>query len=322
MAVLFRENRRQPLRISDEGQESTLTQRKTVAQLKAEAKALKIPRFSKMKKGELIEAIEAHKGYDPAANSEGCYKVAISAMRDKLTSYFRKQIGDCTLYLADCAELLPLLPKADAVVTDPPYGIGQDKGFEGFEGFGGFGPPIARRQYDDNWDDVRPSREVFEAILKTGKVAVVFGGNYFTDLLPVGGHWLVWDKKNTMPTFSDCELAWTNIERKSVKLLTYEYNGLIGKREERVHPTQKPYEVMRWCLERLPAGSDLILDPFMGSGTTGVACARLGKRFIGIEREPKYFDIAVRRIEEAYKQGDFFVERPKAPEAQQLLLDA
>ena len=219
----------------------------------------------------------------------------------------KEVIGDCTLYLGDCLDIMPTLGKVDAVVTDPPYGIGQDKGFEGF---GGFGKPIARRQYDDKWDDIRPPKEAFDLIAKISNVAVIFGGNYFTDLLPVGGHWLVWDKKNTMPTFSDCELAWTNIERKSVKLLTYEYNGLVGKREERVHPTQKPYEVMKWCIQRLPKGSDIVLDPFMGSGTTGVACAKLGRKFIGIELEPKYFDIACKRIEDAYKQPDLFIEPP------------
>jgi DNA modification methylase len=230
-------------------------------------------------------------------------------------------IGDAMLYCGDCLEILPTLGKVDAVVTDPPYGIGQDKGFEGFEGFGGFGEPIARRQYIGDWDDCRPSKEAFDAITKIARHSVIFGGNYFTDLLPVGGHyqWFVWDKKNTMPTFSDCELVWTNIDRKSVKLLTYEYNGLIGKREERVHPTQKPYEVMRWCIGRLPKGSDTILDPFMGSGTTGVACAKLGRKFIGIEIEPKYFDIACKRIEQAYDQPDLFIEPPKKAIQEMLL---
>lgn len=197
------------------------------------------------------------------------------------------------------------------MVTDPPYGIGQDKGFEGFGGFGGFGTPIARRQYDGEWDDTRPADEVILACLEAAKYAVIFGGNYMTDILPVNGHWLVWDKKNTMPTFSDCELAWTNIPKKSVKLLTYEYNGLIGKRETRVHPTQKPVEVMKWAIERLPKDTDTILDPFMGSGTTGVACVKLGRKFIGIEIEPKYYEIAKRRIQAALDAPDMFIKTPE-----------
>lgn len=228
-------------------------------------------------------------------------------MRGRSVKYREEIIGNATLYLGDCLEILPTLEGVDAVVTDPPYGIGQDKGFGGF---GGFGTPIARRQYDDEWDDMRPSKAVFDAILASASVSVIFGGNYFTDILPVGGHWLVWDKKNTMPTFSDCELAWTNIKRKSVKLLTFEYNGLIGRRETRVHPTQKPVEVMRWCITGLPKGSETILDPFMGSGTTGVACAKLGRKFIGIEIDPGYFDIACKRIQAAYDQPDLFVEPP------------
>jgi len=228
------------------------------------------------------------------------------------------QIGDCTLYLGDCLEIMPSLGMVDAVVTDPPYGIQQDKGFEGSEGFGGFGKPIARRQYDGDWDDERPSKEAFDLALAQSDQAIIFGGNYFTDFLPIGRHWLVWDKKNTMPTFSDCELAWTNIDRKSVKLLTYEYNGLLGKREKRVHPTQKPIEVMKWAIEKAK-GATTILDPFMGSGTTGVACVKLGRKFIGIELDPEYFDIACRRIEEAYKQPDLFIEPPKPAKQEELL---
>jgi DNA modification methylase len=235
-------------------------------------------------------------------------------------------IGDCTLYLGDCLDILPTLGPVDAVVTDPPYGIGLDKGFADQlmrRPYGGAStrPHIcARREYEGEWDQERPPREIFELMLQVSGVAVIFGGNYFTDMLPVGGHWLVWDKRNTMPTFSDCELAWTNIERKSVKLLTYEYNGLIGKREERVHPTQKPYEVIRWCIEGLPRGRDTILDPFMGSGTTGVACAKLGRKFIGIEISEQYFDIACKRIEQAYAQPDLFVSAP-AEKPQQISLE-
>jgi DNA modification methylase len=220
-----------------------------------------------------------------------------------------ERIGDCRLIQGDCLEVMPLLDPVDLVLTDPPYGIQADKGFGGF---GGFGKPIERRQYNGNWDDTRPHKAVFDAILQAGQSAVIFGGNYFTDILPVGRQWFVWDKKNTMPTFSDCELAWTNIDRKSVKLLTYEYNGLIGKREQRVHPTQKPVEVMQWCITSAKS-PQVILDPFMGSGTTLVACAKLGRRGIGIELDPDYFDIACKRVEEAYRQPDLFVPAPAKP---------
>ena len=213
-----------------------------------------------------------------------------------------EKVGHCTLYLADCMDVLPTLDSVDAVVTDPPYGIKQDKGFGGF---GGFGKPIKRNVYAGTWDQQRPSQEIFNQILLSAKNCVIFGGNYFTDLLPVGRHWFVWDKRNTMPSFSDCELAWSNIDKKSVKLLTYEYNGLLGRREERVHPTQKPYEVMRWCIEKLPKPSDVILDPFMGSGSTGIAAKDEGFEFIGIEREKEYFEIAEQRVSVASPLEEF-----------------
>lgn len=224
-------------------------------------------------------------------------------------TYRRKEIiGDATLYLGDCLEVMPTLEPVDAVVTDPPYGVKRDKGFDGF---GGFGKKIARRRYeDDDWDSSRPSAEYFELIISKAKVSVIFGGNFFTDLLPVGGHWIVWDKLNTMPTFGDCELAWTNIPRKSVKKVTVEYNGLLGKEERRFHPTQKPVAVMDWCIQGLPKNSTQILDPFMGVGTTGVACAKLGRKFIGIELEEKYFNTACERIQKAYDQPDLFIKPP------------
>jgi len=213
------------------------------------------------------------------------------------------KIGDATLYHGDCMDILPTLGKVDAVVTDPPYGVKRDKGFEGFEGFGGFGKPIARvRHEDDDWDSERPTKECLDLVVSAGKEAIVFGGNFFSDLLPRGGHWIVWDKKNTMPTFGDAELAWTNIDRKSVKIIEVEYNGLIGKEKYRTHPTQKPVLLMQKVIANHVPKASTILDPFMGSGTTGVACAH-ERIFIGIERERKYFDIACERIEAAYAQG-------------------
>lgn len=215
----------------------------------------------------------------------------------------KRVIGNATLYLGDCLEILPHLPKVDAVITDPPYGIGRDKGFEGF---GGFGEPIARTRYEGEWDNQRPSAAHFAAMLAAAPSQVVFGGNFFADVLPVGNHWIVWDKLNTMPTFGDCELAWTNIKRNSVKKVTVEYNGLLGKEQERQHATQKPIAVMAYCVTNYTKAGQTVADPFMGSGTTGVACMNLGRHFIGIEIEPKYFDIACERIENAQRQARMF----------------
>ena len=209
------------------------------------------------------------------------------------------------LFCADCFEILPLLKKesVDLVLTDPPYGIRRDRGFEGF---GGFGKPIARRQYDNTWDLGRPSKIYFIEILRTSKNAIIFGGNFFADILPQGNHWIVWDKLNTMPSFGDCELLWTNIKRNSVKKIVYEYNGLLGKEQQRWHPTQKPVALIQKLLKTYSPKDDLVLDPFLGSGTVAVACERLGRRWIGIEISEDFCEIAKKRILKEANQGKLF----------------
>lgn len=219
-----------------------------------------------------------------------------------------EQIGDATLYLGDCRTILPAIERVSCVVTDPPYGVKMDKGFGGF---GGFGAPIARRQYDDDWDADRPDQETFAAICGAADRSLIFGGNFFADLLPRGGHWIVWDKLNTMPSFGDCELIWSNVDRKSVKKIVYEYNGLLGKEDERVHPTQKPVALISRIVETYTKPGETVLDPFMGSGTAGVACVRLGRKFVGIELDETHFETACKRIRAAERQPDLFVERPK-----------
>lgn len=199
-----------------------------------------------------------------------------------------------TIYHGDCLELLPEMPKVDLVLTDPPYGVKRDKGFGGF---GGFGEPIARKRFaDDSWDNDRPTKEYFELILKSCSLAIIWGGNFFADILPRSTHWISWDKLQTMPTFGDCELAWTSSKRKSVSKVIVEWNGLIGKEKFRGHPTQKPLQLLYWCVEGYSKVEQTILDPFMGSGTTLVAAKQLNRQAIGIEIEEKYCEIGAKRL--------------------------
>ena len=199
------------------------------------------------------------------------------------------------IYNEDCLEGMKRLPdkSVDLILTDPPYGIKRDKGFGDF---GGFGKPIARRQYNGNWDSERPSKLHFDEILRVGKLVLIFGGNFFADILPQGTHWIVWDKLNTMPSFGDCELIWTNSRRKSVKKIIYQYNGLIGKEKERYHPTQKPVGLVKKLILKYSNENDIILDPFMGSGTTALACKELGRHYIGFEISKEYCEIAEKRL--------------------------
>lgn len=215
-------------------------------------------------------------------------------------------IGDATLYLGDCRDILPTLPKVDLVLTDPPYGIGADKGKKGAISFNG-SKPIERAYHPENvWDDQRPESALIVSAVEKGTYAILWGGNYFADYLPATGRWLWWDKCQTMPSYGDGELAWTNFNQTTPKKFVYANNKIFADRVERHHPTQKPIQLIEWCLNLAPKTTLTVADPFMGSGTTGVACANMGKTFYGIEREQKYFDIACKRIEDAYRQVRLF----------------
>jgi DNA modification methylase len=209
-----------------------------------------------------------------------------------------EHIGRATLMLGDCRDILPTLPKVDAVVTDPPYGIGRDGQTQTTGGNGG------RKAHEHKgWDTERPDAEIFNLMLEAAPLAIIWGGNYFADLLPATGKWLVWDKGQRINQ-SDGELAWTSMQG-ALRICTMNRVELLIEGTE--HPTQKPVKLMKWTLSHAPE-AQTVLDPFMGSGSTGCAAVAMGKQFIGIERDPDYFRVACRRIEDAQRQGDFFVD--------------
>lgn len=209
------------------------------------------------------------------------------------------QIGNATLYLGDSGVILPSVALVDLILTDPPYGIGEAKGKNKSRGTK---VAPARDFGTSNWDDAPAPTWLIELIRARSRSQIIFGGNYYS--LPPSSCWLVWDKEIN-GDFADCELAWTNLA-KAVRRIKFRWNGMLqenmGMKETRVHPTQKPIPVIRWALEQ--AGEvETVCDPFMGSGTTGVACIELGKQFIGIERDPNHFESACRRIELAVQES-------------------
>ena len=199
---------------------------------------------------------------------------------------------DVELYHGDCLEIMPTLEagSVDAVITDPPYGVGINKSnrLSISRGFGG-----------QTWD-VEPVYEHIEYIFGEyhNKPIAIWGGNYYAHLLSPERGWLIWDKLNDGRDFGEAELCWTNNNTviRRYKKFPVKMDG--GK----VHPTQKPVEVMKWVLELMTNPGDTILDPFMGSGTTGVACVQTGRKFIGIEIDRTYYAIAEKRIKEAQLQ--------------------
>lgn len=269
--------------------------------------------------------------YDAADDSRKSYDVAIDAMREKLLSFRREIIGDAVLYLGDCKEVLPLLPKVDAVVTDPPYGIdiGSAGYVSGSKPIGSIGRRsstiVHAKEYGKHdWDKEGLSQSQWDLIRPLVDEWIVWGGNHLSDVLGASAGVLIWDKKcrnGWDDTFSDAEIAYTNVITRA-KCFRHMWVGAFRDSEQganvRQHPTQKPIELLTWCLEFVPY-AQTILDPFMGSGTTGVACAKLGRKFIGIEIEPKYFDIACKRIDEAYRQPRLFKDEAPRPKQEALL---
>lgn len=203
-------------------------------------------------------------------------------------------IGNATLYLGDCMDILPTLEQVDAVITDPPYGIGIAAN------------PVRQAHAKLDWDASAPTNDLIDLCVKSGKIAVLWGGNYFD--LPPSQCFFVWDKIQPQDfSLAMCEMAWTN-KKGPAKMFR---QSVLSYRKE--HPTQKPVDLMKWCIDMV-GSPNTIIDPFMGSGTTGVAAMEMGKHFIGIERERQYFDIACDRIEKAQMQTDMFIQPTAKPE--------
>lgn len=198
-----------------------------------------------------------------------------------------------TIYHADCREILLSLPKVDLVLTDPPYGIGKDGQKFSTGGHGG------RKAYDFmGWDNQRPCAEIFALILAASSNQIIWGGNYFADLLPATSGWLVWNKGQRINQ-SDGELAWTSFQS---ALRIWVMNRVELLTEGAAHPTQKPSKLTQLCIlhaenQVKPASVNTILDPFMGSGTALKAAKLLSKQAIGIEIEERYCEIAAKRCE-------------------------
>lgn len=204
------------------------------------------------------------------------------------------------LYHADCRDVLPTLSGVDAVVTDPPYGIfGHDaeSRHDAANGWKQYGVP--------EWDKERPSKDTFDAILSLSVPTTIWGGNYFTDLLPPSSKWLIWDKGQTDFSLADCEVAWCSWGGAIRRLL---YPRALALKDGKVHPTQKPLAVMEWNLRQLPPKCSTVLDCFMGSGTTIIAANRLGLSAIGIEKDAGIFATAVARIERELSRAPLFTE--------------
>ncbi len=199
-----------------------------------------------------------------------------------------------TIINQDCLEYMKTLPDKsfDLVLTDPPYGIGDT--FIPFSS--GLSPGKLNRVHEVmDWDDEIPSKEVFEQINRVGKKVVIWGANYFNCFSKDGGA-LVWYKNKGAETLSQCEIASVSFQKKVDYVFIQSLGGFCAN-ESNFHPTQKPLKLMQYCIENYSKESDTILDPFMGSGTTLVACKHLNRNCVGVEISKKYCDIAQERLD-------------------------
>lgn len=218
-------------------------------------------------------------------------------------SCYASSCGRVTLYLGDCREMLATV-KAEYLITDPPYGISYDASHKKYAN----GKDHGKAEWDFEPFDPAP-------ILGMGLPSIIWGGNCFAADLPNSPGWLCWVKINRNGTKirqAEMELAWSNCVTRPQ---SYRYSwigaGMEGETNRMNggtrHPTQKPVPLMAWCMETVKVPADaVVIDPYMGSGTTGIACIRTGRRFVGIEKDPAHFANAVERVKTELAQGDLF----------------
>jgi site-specific DNA-methyltransferase (adenine-specific) len=207
----------------------------------------------------------------------------------------------------DCLDVMREMEdkSVDLVLTDPPYGIGAYSN-------GNMGGGVLAKQSQfkaTDWDFEKPNRSYFDEIQRISKNQIIFGGNYFADILPASTCWIVWDKDNGQNNFADCELCWTSFKT-AVRKYKFRWQGMLQEdmkhKEKRFHPTQKPVKLFEWLLKNYAKEGDVIFDPFAGSAAPLVACIRLGYQFMGVEKDPEYFRMAQERINKIKPQEKLF----------------
>ena len=208
------------------------------------------------------------------------------------------EIGDCLDLMKDYQD-----NHFDLIITDPPYGINVCK-------TGKMGGDVLAKNTDYGectWDVDRIGKEYFDEMMRVSKNQIIFGGNYYTDYLHPTSCWLVWNKENGKNNFADCELAWTSFDS-AVRMFTFRWQGMLQgnmkKKEKRVHPTQKPVPLFKWIIEKYSKEGDLILDPFLGSGTTLEACRYTDRSCVGFEISDKWESSYPHRILKHNKRLD------------------
>jgi len=219
------------------------------------------------------------------------------------------------VYLEDCVTALKRYSDNhfDLAIVDPPYGINFD-GNTTVKGKGGKANTFSNKQHHDKkgWDTDRPTDEYFAELQRVSKNQIIWGGNYFADLLPAKKGWIFWDKKITNANntnFSDGELAWTSFDC-ILRRFTYDWIGFgylnNPQKEKKIHPTQKPIQLYSWILNTYAKPNDLILDTHLGSGSSRIAAYKGGFNFVGFEIDQEYYEKQEKRFNDFKSQLRLF----------------
>jgi DNA modification methylase len=242
----------------------------------------------------------------PNCNGSNNKTIKALSVGNVISPYYETKLGK--LYHCDCLEIMPDLEPVTLALVDPPYGIGASTAnfFRNGSQTGKSLAPSGANYKHYDWDNEPPSQEYFNLLFDISANQIIFGGNYFINFLKATSCFLVWDKDNGNNSYADCEIAWTSFKT-ATRLIKWRWHGFLKEAPEtRYHPTQKPVGLFAWIIDKYSKPNDTILDTHLGSGTTAIACERLNRRWIGIEREEEYCEIAAKRINNETMQLKLF----------------
>ncbi len=214
---------------------------------------------------------------------------------------------------ADCLEAMKQIPDGsiDLVLTDPPYGIKLPCRGKNY----GTATHKSRKATNDSWDDFIPDKRYFDEMFRVSRNQIIFGANYFWENFYSSPCYIIWDKRGNLPDvpFAPVEFAWTSFKQMSKKYISINHGFISDTNDHKLHPTQKPTELMKMIVKDFTKQGDLVLDPFLGSGTTTVACKELGRNYIGIEISERYCAIARERL----RQTELLTPKPEEKKIEQ-----
>lgn len=218
---------------------------------------------------------------------------------------------DFGFYNIDCMEGMKEFPDKyfDLAIVDPPYGSKVGRGGYMYNSSKG-GVAIRHKYHLALWKQERPDPEYFNELIRVSKNQIIWGGNYFADLLEASQGWIVWDKQIADGVhYADCELAWTSFDR-ATKKYVFQWSGMLQgdmkNKEHKIHPTQKPVKLYEWILNNYSNPGDIILDTHVGSASSLIACHNTNHKYVGFELDPTYYDLAKNRLDQETAQMTIF----------------